>query len=304
MRPGRDRGPARAAATCSGKATLVRPRAGSASSSSSSRQRRHRLAEPDQHRRVRPEGDHREVVPLAARRRARRPPPRRCAPARRASTRRRRRRSTTARRCAPAPGPRCPRPPAPAARPAPRACGRGRCRPSRRGTAGWRPRRGRAAAGSRAGPGHREPGRDLPGLRRTSASPTRRVGTRRPARRARRSPRAGRSRPGGIGPARSRVPRAPSPPPRRGRGRACGASVSCLGLRRSGRAARPAGPPGAAQRRVGRDLSSTGRRGGGPRMKWSSQIWRSTCSGVVSAASSRWIRPDSATTIASKTRAR
>jgi hypothetical protein len=92
------------------------------------------------------------------------------------------------------------------------------------------------------------------------------------------------------------------PPAPAGRGwKSVGSSVSCLGLRRSGVRWVARGGPG---RRIGESASTAlqpGEAVAGRSTKWSSQISRSTRSAVVSAASSRWMRPDSATTIASYT---
>jgi hypothetical protein len=82
-----------------------------------------------------------------------------------------------------------------------------------------------------------------------------------------------------------------------------GSASSCFGRRRSGlRDAGPAARP--VFRRTGESAGTALQPGAavaGTRMKWFSQISRSTSSGVVSAVSSRWMRPDSATTIASNT---
>ena len=95
--------------------------------------------------------------------------------------------------------------------------------------------------------------------------------------------------------ARSTVP----PPPVDG-SKTVGSASSCLGLRRSGVLLRFS--RGRPSLEIGESASTSLQPGSamaGSRMKWSSQISRSTRSGVVSTASSRWIRPDSATIIAS-----
>ncbi len=78
-----------------------------------------------------------------------------------------------------------------------------------------------------------------------------------------------------------------------------GGASSCLGFRFSGVDVRLS----CCRRRVTGESASTalqpGSAAAGFRMKRSSQISRSTSSGVVSDASSGWMRPDSDTTIAS-----
>jgi len=169
--------------------------------------------------------------------------------------------------------------------------------PQARQLAGPAPR-----GGVPARPGHREPGGDLPG----------------PAQRLRVGPLAvrdggdhgpfgGQGGPAAAGPrsARAAAPvtgqdEPPAPPREASSSR--GSASSCLGRRRSGaiRAARAAWPG----RRTGESAGTAlqpGAAAAGARMNWSSQICRSTASGLASTVSSRKIRPDSATTIASYT---
>ena len=83
-----------------------------------------------------------------------------------------------------------------------------------------------------------------------------------------------------------------------------GSSVRVFGLRRSGLSPRESGSRGRGWpgRLMGESASialQPGAAAAGSRMKWSSQICLSTCSGDRSTVSSRKIRPDSASTIAS-----
>jgi len=83
-----------------------------------------------------------------------------------------------------------------------------------------------------------------------------------------------------------------------------GSSVSVFGLRRNGRSERERSGrrPGLPGRLTGESAATAlqpGVAAAGSRMKRSSQISRSTCSGVASTVSSRTILPDSTTTIAS-----
>ena len=95
------------------------------------------------------------------------------------------------------------------------------------------------------------------------------------------------------------------PPPLAETSSSVGSSVSSFGLRRSGRSLFGGPLPRrrcAPGRRTGESASTSlqpGTAAAGSRMKWFSQISRSTCSGADSTVSSRKIRPERATTIAS-----